>query len=258
MPPALSIARVFTRLLDAWLPSACLLCGVRTEAGAVCAACIADLPTAPDPCCPVCAAPLEVPAPVCGACLARPPAFDATHALRRYAYPLDHLVHRLKFGRCLAAADFFARDLLADLRPDGDVIVPVPLSRSRLRERGFNQALEIARPLSRALLLPLDATSLSRVRDTMPQSRLPWRARSANVRHCFACAGDFTSRHVIVVDDVMTSGSTLDALARVLKDHGASRVTNWVAARAVKTHLLPSHPPGGVIQALSGAFPPPA
>ncbi len=230
MPPALSI----TRLLDALLPSACLLCGDLTGAEALCASCRADLPRLPEPRCPVCAIPLATLAPVCGACLARPPAFDATLALWRYGYPLDHLVQQLKFAHRLAGAALFARALLAGPHPCGDVIVPVPLSSARLKERGFNQAVEIARPLARALGLPLDTTSLSRMRDTSPQSRLPWRARRDNVRHAFACTRDFTGRRVIVVDDVMTTGATLDAVARVLKDHGAQRVTNWVVARAVR------------------------
>jgi ComF family protein len=180
-----------------------------------------------------------VPAPACADCLKHPPAFDATLAALRYACPVDRLVQQLKFGgrqtfHRLASADFLAACMLAGPRPQGDVIVPVPLSPSHLRERGFNQALEIARPLARALGLPLDTRHLVRERETLPQSRLPWRARRANVRRAFACTADCSGRAVIVVDDVMTSGATLDAVARALKDHGAARVVNWVAARAAK------------------------
>jgi ComF family protein len=221
-------------LLDALLPRACLLCGATTRTP-LCAACEADLPRMLGPSCPVCATPLVTPALACGACLKSPPAFDATLASWHYAFPVDCLVQSLKFSRRLASADFFARGLLAGPHPQGAVIVPVPLSRMRLRERGFNQALEIARPLARALALPLDATSLVRTRETLPQSGLPWRARQGNVRHAFACSRDFSGLAVIVVDDVMTTGATLDAVARALKDHGAARVVNWVAARTVKT-----------------------
>jgi ComF family protein len=219
------------------LPRACLLCGTPAEA-ALCPGCAADLPALPEHVCPLCALPLAAPAPACGACLKSPPAYDATHAALRYAFPADQLVLMLKFGHRLASAEFLAARMLAGPRPRGTLIVPVPLARERLRERGFNQAVELARPLARALDLPLDASSLARVRDTQPQSRLPWRARRGNLRRAFACAADFTGREVIVVDDVMTSGATLDAVARVLKDHGAARVENWVAARAVKG----SHP----------------
>lgn len=216
------------------LPRRCLLCGAHAAA-ALCPGCRADLPVLGASGCPVCALPLAVPAPACGSCLNVPPAFDATHAALRYTYPVDHLVHSLKFGHRLASADFFAAMLLAGPPPDGEVIVPVPLSPQRLRERGFNQAIEIARPLARALHLPLLLDSVVRVRETLPQSSLPWSERHRNLRHAFECGTDFSGKSVIVVDDVMTSGATLASLARVLKDHGAIRVTNLVAARAVKT-----------------------
>lgn len=225
---------VFSALLDAALPRACLLCG-DTAQEPLCADCAAELPLLVGPLCPVCASPLPAPAPACGACLQSPPTFDATLAPLCYGFPVDRLIQSFKYSCRLASADFFARCMLAGARPEGALIMPVPLSRERLTERGFNQALEIARTLAGALALPLDATSLTRPRDTLPQSRLPWRARKGNVRHAFECNRDLTGRAVIVVDDVMTTGATLDAVARALKDHGAARVSNWVAARAIKT-----------------------
>ncbi len=238
MPYPLSIFAFLDPLLDVLLPRTCLLCGTQTTA-ALCSACSSDLPRLPAHVCPICAAPLGAPAPACGACLKLPPAYDATHAALCYAFPVNRMVLNLKFGhhafgRRLASADFFAACLLAGTSPVGNVIVPVPLSRQRLRERGFNQALEIARPLARALHLPLDISSLVRVRETAPQSLLPWRARKNNVRHAFECCRDFSGQTVIVVDDVMTTGATLDAVAQTLKDHGAARVINWIAARAVR------------------------
>lgn len=221
-------------LLDTLLPRACLLCGDRSQAS-LCAGCAADLPRLAGPLCPVCATPFATPAPACGACLQSPPAFDATLAPLRYGFPVDRLIQSLKYSCRLASADFFAHSMLAGTHPEGTLLMPVPLSRQRLHERGFNQALEIARPLAHALALPLDATALTRPRDTLPQSRLPWRARKGNVRHAFECNRDLTGVAVIIVDDVMTTGATLDAVARTLKDHGATRVTNWVAARAIKT-----------------------
>lgn len=223
--------------LDALLPRACLLCGERAHA-MLCAGCAADLPRLTGPLCPVCATPLAAPAPACGSCLGTPPAFDATLAPLRYAYPVDGLVRNLKYRCRLASADFLVQAMLAAIqpaRPEGTLILPVPLSRPHLRERGFNQALEIARPLARALGLPLDARSLVRPKETVAQSSLPWRARRGNVRDAFACTRDLSGQTVIVVDDVMTSGATLDAVARTLKDHGAARVINWVATRAVRT-----------------------
>lgn len=221
-------------MLDTLLPRACLLCGAHARS-ALCAGCAADLPRLCGPLCPICAAPLGAPAPACGACLKTPPAFDATFAPLRYVFPVDRLVQSLKFGRRLASADFFACCMRAEAAPAGTLVVPVPLSPRRLQERGFNQALELARPLARALHLPLDATGLVRPRETLPQSSLPWRARQGNVRQAFACTRDLTGASVIVVDDVMTTGATLDAVARTLKDHGAAHVTNWIATRALKS-----------------------
>jgi ComF family protein len=221
-------------LFDALLPHCCLLCAAAGMRAALCPGCSADLPRLCGKGCPYCAEPLPAAAPACGACLQRLPAFDATHAALRYAFPVDRLVQGLKFNRRLAIADFFSACMQAGPHPAGDLVVPVPLSQQRLRERGFNQALEIARPLAKALGLPLDATSLVRVRDTPPQSLLPWRTRRGNVRRAFSCNADLTGKTVIVVDDVMTTGATLDAVARTLKDHGAVRVVNWVAARAAK------------------------
>jgi ComF family protein len=170
----------------------------------------------------------------CGACFKAAPAFDATLAAFRYGFPVDKLVQALKYGHRLAIADFLAAAMLAGPRPEGDWVMPLPLSRERLRQRGFNQAAEIARPLARALGLPLVLDGVARVLDTPAQATLPWQARRKNVRHAFESALDLTGRRVIVVDDVMTSGASLDEFARVLKIHGAARVTNWVAARALK------------------------
>ncbi len=232
MPSHLSI-------LHALWPHACLLCGMTIGNSEICPGCQDDLPCLAAPRCPICATPLSVPAPACGACLSQPPAYDATHAVWRYGYPLDALIQLLKFGggpalRRFASVDFLARSMQVAPPQGGTIILPVPLSYQRLRERGFNQALELAKPLARILKLPLDDTSLTRARDTPPQSLLPWRARKNNMRHAFSCSSDFSGQAVIVVDDVMTTGATLDAVARTLKDRGAARVSNWVIARAVK------------------------
>jgi ComF family protein len=124
--------------------------------------------------------------------------------------------------------------MLAGPRPTADLVMALPLSPQRLGERGFNQAVEIARPLSRALGTPLSLDDCRRVRETAPQASLPWSARRANVRNAFECGIDLTGRSVAVVDDVMTTGATLGEFARTLKRHGAARVTNWVVARAVR------------------------
>jgi ComF family protein len=167
---------------------------------------------------------------VCGRCLRAPPAFDSTHALYDYVFPADVLVRAFKYHHRLALARFFA-DAAEDL-PEIDVLVPMPLHPRRLSERGFNQALEIARPLARAAGLPLVQEGVVRERYTPPQAMLDREARLANPRGAFASRCRFDGLRVMVVDDVMTTGASLDALARCLKAAGAATVHNFVLARA--------------------------
>ena len=163
----------------------------------------------------------------------RPPAFERTHAPFLYAFPVDRLVQSYKYQGLLACAAWFADAMVAG-RPDpsrADLLVAMPLAAARQRERGFNQSLELARALSRRTSIPLAVDAVSRVRETQPQADLPWDDRARNVRGAFACTTDVADRHVVVVDDVMTTGASLDELARTLKRGGAARVENWVVAR---------------------------
>lgn len=221
------------RLLNRLLPQDCQLCGKPGAADLLCAPCLADLTRLPDERCPVCALPTAAGA-VCGQCLRHPPHFDATHARFAYAFPLDQLVQTLKYGHQLALAGLFSRLMQGALAIEADMMIPLPLSKQRLRQRGFNQAVEIARPLSRASGIPLDLHATERVVDTAAQAGLPWKERRANIRNAFECRMDLSGKSVVVVDDVMTSGATLDEFARTLKLHGAACVTNWVLARTLK------------------------
>ena len=213
----------------ALLPQDCLLCGNAADRGLICNSCRVGLLKPSGPSCPICAE--ASPGGVCGACLKTAPHFDATFTAFSYAFPIDKLIQALKYQHRLAVAGYFAEALLASPYPDGDIIVPLPLSAQRLRQRGFNQAVEIARPLAAALRLPLQVSGVGRAVDTPPQATLPWKERRRNVRHAFECGLDLTGLKVIVIDDVMTTGATLDEFARTLKAHGAARVSNWVAAR---------------------------
>jgi ComF family protein len=207
----------------------CYLC--RGAASALlCAACDADLPRLAPPRCPRCA--LASPrGEVCGRCLAEMPHYDATVAALAYEFPADTLVHSLKFRGELALAGFLGRLLSERIATDGiDLVVPVPLSAERLRERGYNQSVEIARHLRPG---KLDLSLCERSRDTPAQLDLPYDERRRNVRGAFRCTRAILGRTVAVVDDVMTTGATLDELAAVLKGAGAARVVNWVVARTV-------------------------
>ena len=210
----------------------CLLCGAESAPELLCAACAAELPALPEPC-PRCALPSPAGA-VCGSCLNRPPHFDTTLALWRYEFPCDRLVQALKYRARLALAEFFARNLASRPLPEIDLVVPMPLHPRRLAERGFNQALEIARGVARRLGRPIEPRCALRVKNTLPQARLPFDERAKNVRGAFLCKLDLSGASIAVVDDVMTTGATLNELARVLKRAGATRVENLVIARTVK------------------------
>jgi ComF family protein len=170
----------------------------------------------------------------CGACQNSPPAFDATSAVFRYAFPVEHIVQGLKYRHRLPLAGWLAEALARRLDATGvDCIIPLPLSAQRMKERGFNQAQELARPLARHFGLPLLAEASLRVADSAPQASLPWKERQANIRQAFECRVDLAGKTIAVVDDVMTTGATLNEFARMLKLHGARRVENWVAARTL-------------------------
>ena len=219
------------RNVHAWAGGDCLLCGAESGPELLCPACIGELPALPESC-PQCALPSRA-AAVCGSCINRSPHFDATLALWRYEFPCDGLVQALKYGAQLALAGFFARSLASRPLPEVDVVLPMPLHAKRLAERGFNQALEIARGLARYRGTPIEPRGVLRVKNTPPQTELPYEDRAKNVRGAFRCELDLSGASVAVLDDVMTTGATLNELARVLKRAGARRVENFVIARTV-------------------------
>lgn len=222
------------RLSSRLLPGSCLLCGADSDSEVICPACRADLPGLPPRLCPVCAE-QTTHGERCGACLKDPPHFDRTIAAFRYDFPLDRVIHALKYGHQLALAHWFGKQMLARLTDHAfDRIVPLPLHIDRLRERGFNQAGEIAKTLGARLGLPVDLDALARTRATPPQAELTDKERRRNVRGAFECNSDLGAQRLLLVDDVMTTGATANECARTLKIHGARSVTVVVAARALK------------------------
>ncbi|WP_347555893.1 ComF family protein [Robbsia sp. KACC 23696] len=244
------------------LPAACLLCGHRAD-GAVCVRCEQCYWHADDalPRCERCAVRLSLQSPPaeegtgtraplrrCGHCRTRPPAFDATFALADYRAPLDALIVALKYqGRVGLASDLAARlatrlgGLPKNAHPD--VLIPAPLSAERLSVRGYNQAWELTRRLGKHLSIRTDSGLLQRAH-TDAQARLGLRARQRNLQQAFSLAEGGRHRigpdgvlpalagaHIGVVDDVMTTGATLHAIATLLKRHGARRVTAIVVFR---------------------------
>ncbi|MGH8620087.1 MAG: ComF family protein, partial [Burkholderiales bacterium] len=204
-------------------------CRAHAADGAVCAACAAALPLA-EPACPQCAAPSST-GGVCGRCLAHPPRFDAVSAGFAYAWPADALVQAFKYGGNHAAGRFLARALAARARERPDLVVPIPLAPGRLAERGFNQAVELARTVCHVHGYRLAAHACRRVRETPSLTHMAHAERAQSIRDAFVCDANVAGRTVAVVDDVVTTGATLNELARMLKRAGAARVIGWVAAR---------------------------
>lgn len=230
------------RQVNSWLKfirrqffsSPCLLCGDpgRTAYG-VCRACYLELPWLSHAC-HQCALPLSHPGLVCGACLSRPPGFDRAKALWYYRPPVKGLIYALKFqGRQDLA--WVLGGMMADrlqATPLPDCLVPVPLHPARYRTRGFNQALELARPIAKKLKIPLCPNLCRRVLDTAPQRTLAASERRKNLRGAFVATEDLNGLRIAILDDVLTTGATVHEVASTLKRAGAAHVEVWVWARA--------------------------
>lgn len=221
------------------LPPCCVLCHFPSDTTCnICSYCRNRLPAMP-PHCAKCARflPVSVNNGLCGRCLSQPPSFDQIHALFPYKAPVTHMMTRLKFQGELSHARAFGELLIQQIpfwyaaKPLPDMIIPVPLHPLRLRERGFNQALEIIKPVSRHLTLPIDISGSQRIRHTAAQSSLPAAKRQNNVAHAFAVTADYTGQHLAVVDDVITTGHTILEFCRVLRHQGARRLDVWCCAR---------------------------
>ncbi len=221
----------------------CALCDERCEAGQViCGACEADLPWLREQC-TACALPLSASGLICGECLRRPPSFDHVVVPWRFAFPVDSLISRFKHQSRWPLGRLLAQQLARHLHhafdeglPRPDALLPVPLAHKRLRQRGFNQAQMLADWLSPALKIPVEKKLLQRVQDTQSQQQLDAASRRRNLRQAFALSSghDWAGRHVAIVDDVLTTGATVEALARLMKRAGAARVDVYCLARTPK------------------------
>jgi ComF family protein len=221
----------FTLFRSHLLQQNCTLCDATTRSElSLCDACIEDLPLAPHPSCPQCG--LSTHDHLCGKCLKKPPHFDATHALFTYGYPVDALLQHYKYNHALYLSQTFAQLLSAKMQDKNiDVIIAMPLHPSRIKERGFNQSFELAKIIAKQHHIALDRTSCNRIKNTPPQASLPFKRRLNNMHGAFACNQSFIGKHVALIDDVMTTGSSLNELAKILKKAGARQVTCYVLAR---------------------------
>lgn len=233
---AKSVAHAGSALARHW-PAPCAVCG-SWVAGGLCVACQTRF-IPPRLRCRRCGLGVATPTEVCGHCLRQPPPMARTEVALDYAFPWDRLITAFKFGQRPELAGVLAPLLVASLRasatPRPDAVLPVPLAPARLRERGYNQAWELARRVARALDCPAWPTGLQRWRDTAAQTRLDAAERQANLRDAFlpdpTLSQRLAGRHVALVDDVMTTGATVSAAAELLRRCGVAEVSVWVLAR---------------------------
>lgn len=215
------------------MPPRCILCGSRGFANRdLCEACYLELPKN-TPRCIQCASDFE--GNFCLTCAKNSPAFDETLAPFWHHGAIRYLIIQLKFHAhypCARLLGTLLADYLKQTAQLPDCIIPVPLHKNRYRERGFNQSIEIARVLSNRLKVPLDLKSCTRHRDTAHQVGLNAAQRNENIKNAFAVSANFQAKHVALIDDVMTTGSTVHELALALKMAGCERVQIWVCAKA--------------------------
>lgn len=228
----------YEKILDNLFPHYCVLCNSLTNRDlSICCDCEANLPKI-DYSCKSCGQPFSNNRQVyCGECLQEKPPHDFTVALFHYQEPIDYLIQTLKFSNNLAYANVLGKLLAREIAMCykncslPEAIIPVPLHKERLKERGFNQALEIARPISKELLIPLNHSCCGRVRNTEAQAMLGVEDRIPNVHNAFKCS-KLPYKHVAIVDDVVTTGSTVRELSKALIKAGAKQVDVWTVARA--------------------------
>ncbi len=216
--------------LDLIFKQNCLLCASsEANKNGLCGACMCDLPFSPTTSCPQCG--LSSNGLVCGSCLNSPPDFDATHTVFTYSFPVDAMMQRYKYGSALHLSQTFGQ-LLAERVDVGtvDLIVPMPMHPARLKERGFNQAIEIAKVFGK---VKLDYISAIRQKLTPPQASLPLKERVKSIKGAFAVNANLAGMRIAIVDDVMTTGASLNELAKILKKAGATHVECWVIARTL-------------------------
>lgn len=229
------IIDLITGIAAGCFPQYCYLCHQRVHfREALCQDCHQKLPWN-KVACRQCALPLEQ-GTLCGVCATDPPAFSRCIAPLRYEPPVSDFIVQLKFQQQLRYSHVLGRLLAAAVGEANsqalpEYLIPVPLHYKRLRERGFNQAMEIAKPISRALRIPVLRNHCTRTKSTLPQSRLSASARQRNIRAAFSIKREIAFQHVAIVDDVMTTGETVRVFSQLLAEHGVKNIEVWCCAR---------------------------
>lgn len=220
-------------LKSSFFPQTCLLCSAsKGEGFGICKNCLDDLPHHTS-CCPQCGL-LSFEGQLCGACIASPPDFDATKAAFTYEYPISQVLQQYKYNQQLFLAETFAELMLQKIQAQNiDLIIPMPLHPNRLQERGFNQSLEVSRIIGKHLNIRVNSQAVSRIKLSPPQASLPLKERVRNMKGPFICNEDLSVMRIALIDDVMTTGASLNALAKAVKAKGAAHVECWLIARTL-------------------------
>ena len=219
------------RARDRALPQTCFFCGDSSDE-TVCTPCATHLPRLAAQVCPRCQ--LEAAnGEVCGRCLKKPPVWQRLVALWRYEFPLDKALVSAKYHHAFAIYRWAAAQPNTWPFAENATLIPVPLAELRLQSRGYNQAQLIAEECAKRFDLKVDSNAVIRIRETDIQQRLNWSERRQNVRSAFVATRPFAGESVVLIDDVLTTGATLNSLARALLDAGATRVDAFVLARVL-------------------------
>jgi ComF family protein len=225
------------------LPYTCILCHGKSDRQLdLCSHCERELPFIKHAC-PRCGIEMEINTQICGNCLKNPPPFDDTVTLFHYENPISKIIMDLKFQQKLVNAKILGELMAKHLNylfannnyPKPDCIIPVPLSAKRLRERGFNQALEIAKPIAKHLNIPIDINNCKRTRHTEAQAIIPANKRKSNIKNAFKIIKTINAKHVAIVDDVVTTGNTVIELSKTLQQAGIERISIWCCARTLSS-----------------------
>ena len=229
---------VISRLEHLIYPPRCLICdGAGSRHKDLCGPCEQSLPWIKNACIR-CALPIADDSAenlICGRCLKKRPYFDDSLSLFSFEKQIVGLMHQLKFHDRLAVSRLFGSWLVDAVVPKmdkPDCLLPVPLHKRRLRQRGFNQSIEISRALKKAWAIPVETKRVRRVRETLSQTGLDAKQRRRNIRGAFEVCDKINYNHVVIIDDVVTTGSTVNELARILKRHGVKKVSVLSIARA--------------------------
>jgi len=222
---------VFQQIINCLFPQPCFLCGdINTQA--ICTACLNDLPYLQTTCI-YCGADLPI-SDVCGDCTAQPPIFNQAKALFSYSYPVNILIQAAKFQKNFAIlkmlGDLMGQHFKHEKQPD--VLIPIPLHFNRLHERGYNQSLEMAKCIALHTNIDVDNKVCQRIKDTPHQVKLSAKERRRNLKGAFRVKNlPAQWQHIVLIDDVITTGSTVNELAKVLFNAGVQRVDVWCCAR---------------------------